>query len=416
MEQSVWQTKWVVGCFFSLVLVAFFLPISESLTDISYLMAFICAVVSGVAWTYRLELIKHPVIIVLWLLLAMIVSGLTYSGTFGNAHTWKLLKTYLWVLATPFLLLAIRDNQQRRVIFHAFLWANALILCVSFGRLIAGWLGGYQANPCVFRGHIIHNFFMSFASAIWLYFAIKRPQYRRWMVGLFVLSALNVFLVSSRTGYLNWFILVALVMVCELSWRRCLILGAALVSLVGGFIMLSPMFLQRMDKAVTEVVQHVDNKDPISHPTSMGIRVVQLTSGWHLFMQKPWLGYGTGGASRAFSALHAKTLNEKIVYRDNMRTDLTYINVAVEHGVLGLVILSTFILTLWCVACRLPAEWRRIAQCFVVAYFVAAIFTAFLISSFAVHALSMMLVVLYGGYQYSEGQDLVSSSAQPVSA
>ena len=98
-----------------------------------------------------------------------------------------------------------------------------------------------------------------------------------------------------------------------------------------------------------------------------------------------------------------------------MRTDLTYINVAVEHGVLGLAILSAFILTLWCVACRLPAEWRRVAQCFVVAYFVAAIFTAFLISSFAVHALSMMLVVLYGGYQYSEGQDSVSSSAQPVS-
>ena len=382
--------------FLSLLLMAFFLPISESLTSLCFVLSVIFSLLSGAAWRYRNDLIKHPIILALWLMLVVIVLGLTYGHAVSDPQTWRLLEKYLWIVLTPWLLLAIRQSAQRQSIFFAFLYGNALVLLLSLFMLLKGLLAGHAVNPCVFRGHIPQNFYMSFCSAIWLYCAIRRPQHRRLMALLFVFSAISVFAVSSRTGYVNWVLLVALVSLTQLPWRQSLIILLSSLVLLVSLTSLSPVFTARTSQAVSEVSQHVEGKDG-KHATSMGIRAVQLSSGLQIFRQHPLFGVGTGGASAAFEQLPAKTRNERLVNSRHTVVDLTYVNVMVEHGLLGLLALLVFITIIVRCSLRLKSPWCSIGLYFTVAYFTAALFTPFLVSSFAVDYFVIMLVVLFSG-------------------
>ncbi len=382
--------------FLSLLLMAFFLPISETLTNLCFVTSVIFALLSGAAWRFRDDLIKHPIILALWLMLAVIVLGLTYSHALSDPQTWWLLKKYLWIVLAPWLLLAIRQSAQRQSIFFAFLYGNALVLLLSVFLLLKGLLAGHVVNPCVFRGHIAQNFYMSFCSAVWLYYAIRCPQHRRLMALLFVLSTISVFAAISRTGYVNWVLLVTLVSLTQLPWRQSLMILLSSLILLVSLISVSPVFIARTSQAISEVSRHVEGKDG-KHATSMGIRAVQLSSGLQIFRQHPLFGVGTGGASAAYEQLPAKTRNERLVNSRHKVVDLTYVNVLVEHGLLGLLALLVFIAVILQRSHRLESPWCSIGLYFTVAYFTAALFTPFLVSSFAVDYFVIMLVVLFGG-------------------
>ena len=401
------------GSFYGMLLVAVFLPVSTSLMSISYILAGFFAVISGAIWLHRQELLVHPVNVGLWLMVLMVLFGLTYSGSLADPSTWKLLKSYVWMILTPFLLVTIREDYQRRRILQAFLVVSAVILLISLVKVLVGVVGGYHADPCVFRGRIVQSFFMSFACAAWLYLAITRVQYRGWMIALFLLSSIDIFLVDGRTGYVNWVVLIAFVLIAELSWRQCLFAALGCSLMIVGVVSVSPTFLNRVDQAVTQLESHVDKNEP-DHATSVGIRVEQLSIGWHLLSQRPWFGFGTGGMKKAFSTVSAETANQEFVVSENIRTDITLVNVAVQHGFIGLLLILVFVGTLWGCSCALSSEWRRLAQCFVLSYCVAGLFNPFLISSFAVHYLSMMLVVFFGGYSRNAFVDHSESAEIPV--
>lgn len=239
---------------------------------------------------------------------------------------------------------------------------------------------------------------------------MRSVEHRWWMIALFVLSSIDVLLTRGRTGYLVWFLLISFVLVRQLSWKACVMSLASLMVFLVLLAWISPAFMSRTQQALVEVSQVVNGQNT-ARPTSLGIRTTQLTSGVHVAMKRPWLGYGTRGQLQAYAQMPQVTANDRRVNSShNSRTDLTYINVLVEHGVVGLVILFGFIGMLWWCSYRLPTEWRLIGQCLVLGYFSAAMFTAFLISSFAVHFLSMMLVMLYGGSVLWRSDRIVSDT------
>lgn len=399
ISYSTWHRSLANYSFIFLVVMAFMLPITESGTDIAYILAGFCAVLSGAFWSERSFLIKNPISVYCFVLLVMMLLGLTYVVGLNIGDLKILLRQYSWILLTPLILVAVKSSSNKSMLLNAFLLANFIILMLSFGKLLGFWHMGDRWQPGVmWRGHISQSFFMSFASAMWLYFACINPKFRKLMLVLFVLSAVNIFLTPSRTGYLNWILLVLFVLYRQFSFKILLSYFLLVVAFIAVLFFTSSAFQGRVHEAFHQEEQTRVGQTP--RATSIGIRMAQIEGSLKLAKQRPIFGFGTGGLNSAYKSLADNTANYRYVKNDKVRTDITYSNILVEHGIVGLLIVLGFILTLWFYGYKLKNHWPVVAHCFVISFFVAAMFTAFFVSGFATHFLSLMLIMLYSDTSY----------------
>jgi len=99
----------------------------------------------------------------------------------------------------------------------------------------------------------------------------------------------------------------------------------------------SPLFKDRVVKAVTEVEQYINNRieDNQLVKTSVGVRLNFMENGIRLFSEKPFLGHGTGSYENAI-----KKFSENSDYQVFTTTNPhnSHILILVQFGILGALI------------------------------------------------------------------------------
>ena len=390
---------------FSLLASVFALPVSETLSDILYISTVVLALI---VCPYR-HLITHikenPIIA--WLLgfVVMIVLGLLYSKGSSAAIMHSLHKLY-WVFCTPLLLLAFQHNKQqpanlKKRVIDFFLYANILVLAISYTQFLYGILSSTHATSTVtvIRNHIAQNFFMSLAAAFWLYRWYNQTHLRhRWINGLlFLLASINIFLSSGRTGYVNWCLLIIYVHGHQYGWKCCLVSILPIGLLIGALFYTSSTFEHRIKETITDIqaYQHGNGH------TNDGIRIVQAKNSLLAARKKPWIGYGTGGFHAAYYALPKQDRNatDTFTIHPLYSSENTYMNILVEHGLLGLLFIVLFCVRLFYETRYMSTQHAFFTRSVLIAFFTGALATAFFYSSFSAHFFSIMLVACYTNYR-----------------
>jgi O-antigen ligase len=318
-------------------------PMSTALTSLTVHLMVIAWLVSGRAIETIVRAVRQPAGAALAVFLVVAATGLLYgpadfSERWGGFLGWRRIAYAL----IPLGLFGLIIWKKRFV--AAFVIASAVWLVVSY----IAWIGDLPIVTYQVPGVLLQNKATQgvvFAFGLWCAIQFARDassSVRPWLYGLGVALALNiVFITPGRSGYLALFVVLAMCAHTTIRARRAylwLLIGLAAVLSYAA----SSTLRERVDLAIAEV------RDPTSVPlSSVGTRMVFYGTSLDLIKQRPWLGYGSAGFGKAYSG----TVKERYAdWRALPSTDPhnIYLFVAVEHGLIGLVVFVGFLsVTLW---------------------------------------------------------------------
>ena len=231
----------------------------------------------------------------------------------------------------------MQTDVQRKNALNAFLIVSLGILFISYGKFL-GLLPFHDEGMgyVVTRNRIAHGIFMAFAAFLMLHRMAKHQGVYRWVwLCLSLLAVANVvFLVNGRTGQV---ILLALLALC--IWQQ---LGTksikyfVIAGILGG-VLLSNISMFK-ESRLSEVGSEL--KDPTS---SSGLRMGFYKNSLEIVKKHPLLGVGTG----AFKAEYHRQIGNIEGLQATSNPHNQYLLIAVETGLLGLVIFLWFLLVAW---------------------------------------------------------------------
>jgi O-antigen ligase len=249
-------------------------------------------------------------------------------------------------------------------LFDDLVWKRRLALllvAVALLSAIASYLGMlldvsyYKYLPgIVIRNHATQG--MVFAAAAFTAAVLARHEHARnaraLLIGAAVLLVANIALVTpGRSGYVVFIVLSAALALAwvEGSALKRLGAGAGMALLAVVVLASSPVVRERMMLGVSEM----EAKDQGgSTTTSMGQRVIYARNTLQLITERPLFGYGTG----AFGEIYGRKVDgrpgmEGLKIHDPHNQ---YLNIATEHGLLGLLVFLAFVASAFRQRCSQP--------------------------------------------------------------
>ncbi len=208
------------------------------------------------------------------------------------------LKKYMKFMFLPILVVGFRDPRARRLGSHAFLVAMA-ITCVLSMLKAAGMLD-YNGpdHGRVFNNHIMTSFMMAFATYLSALLCTRERGGVRVFYALLALlfSYQILFINTGRMGYVVYVLLMILLMVQMLPWRKAIFaifLGGALFAVT--YYHSAPMHhIVRLG-----IVNYRDYQQGQKN-SSIGYRLQFHAYAKKLFLRHPWFGNGTGSYTYFF--------------------------------------------------------------------------------------------------------------------
>lgn len=378
-----------------LMLMAFAIPTSITLTSIFALLTLICVLLSG-NWNEKWStLLKNPVAISFFILALLFVLGLFYTDATFSQALYDIKKHHPYFLA-PFLMLAIPSDIIRKNILNLFLAAVLLTLGLSYLK----YFNILNVTPklpgvSVFYAHITQNTFLAFSAGICAYRFFYYEKFNWAYAILFFLIGFNVFLLSDgRTGYISFALVVVYVSLFRYGWKMLFAAFALIAILFSSAYFLSPHFSERIHQVRQE--QHLFEKGKTN--TSVGIRLAELKYTLPLIEKKWIIGYGTGGIFNAVATL-PPSLVDRSLWASYMETG--YLNILLAFGVLGLLIfLSVFALQIF-YSFKLPREYRFTMQLFLCIYLISAFANPVFVSFGELNLYAFLSAVLFSALQKS---------------
>ena len=276
-----------------LVLFAFALPLSTSVTSILAILLILVWITGGNLRKKLTEIVHNPLAIAVLIYLALHAIGLLWSedlnwGTHLLRKQWKLLLFPIF--------LTLVNKEHTKYYLAAFVAAISILAAKAY--LV--WLGVIALPPgSTFTtegtSHVVYNPMLALAIYIVLQnllFGKDRPLAKtlQWCLCLFLFC--NMFITVGRTGHVVFFVLMIVTLFQYFQGRSKKMLVMALILLpllITAIYQVSPTFKTRITTAVTEVQNFRSGEI-----TSMGCRLWFLTNTWQI-LQKKWLtGVGTG--------------------------------------------------------------------------------------------------------------------------
>lgn len=305
---------------------------------------------------------------------------------------------YWWDWRTLLLLIAclalFDEEAARRRALIAFVAIAALIAIWSFG---VWWRGAMTVSDnhglpgIVARNSTTQG--MGFAAACFLALMMAfgdraiGPRIRLLLVAAAVLLACNLaFVTSSRSGHLMLLILLAGAALQLLSgWRRVVAIVALPLAAALTF-GLSPMLQTRFGMMVSEL------RAPLASEqiTGMGIRVVMWRVTAQMALERPWMGYGTGGIPAAYESAIKRSSYTGWAATPTIDPHNQYLLVQLQAGILGSAAFAWFLLAGF--RARGPGPWRTGGKALLLGWCGAALAT----SVFTAFAESHLLMPLLG--------------------
>ncbi len=305
------------------------------------------------------------------LFLAVCLLGVAH-GSADWASALERLQKYSKLLFVPMLVTMVDDTVEQRRALDAVLLGALLALAVSYLRLF-GVLKPYFIGEeySAFHDRIGFGVIEAFATYVMAARAWRQRSVG-WGIGA-ALAAVDVLMVNTgRTGWVVLFALLALLWWQRRGWRGLLVAGVVL-SLLGGLAFaLSGVTRLRVRESVQNLVAYSHGSDH----TSVGERLNFDRSGLRFFLRHPLLGSGTGSYAFDYRAAAGGGYGPPT---DNPHD--SYVLVAAEQGVVGLLALLSVYAVAWRGSLSLGGEPREVLQALVVTLLVSGLFNSSLLDA-----------------------------------
>ncbi len=228
---------------------------------------------------------------------------------------------------------------------------------------------------------------------------------KKWRLALTVLGILalgaEVFLNSSRTGYVTEFVILLCLLVQSKKISQACMVGITIAIIFGGAYYFSPVFKGRVNTAYNSVQQYAQGK---TNQTSAGLRLKFYTTSWGIIKQSGPVAllFGNGGGSyplmtKAYYA-QLKNKNPNFDYSAFNNPHNQYLLFLVNNGLVGLMLLLAFLYYFWKYIKKLPPLWFVTGWISLVAMMVNMTFNAALMD-FATSMFFITLTGLYASYK-----------------
>ncbi|MDU4306823.1 MAG: O-antigen ligase family protein [Serratia marcescens] len=375
---------------FTAFLLGVSLPTSNPLMNISLGLVVIC-----ILWQRDIRplvaLAGHPLVWLPALMFALLaLSLLTHAHAYGPKMVGKYQKL-LYVL--PLALFFLADPRLMTHFVRGFLWANAVILAISLtsglGHVTLGGLN--PDNPTVFKLQITQNVFMALAALVWLSRAFVCSGKRRWgYAGLVLLATLNVLLmVQGRTGYVALAIGMGVWLLLTLRRKQQMAVLACGILALAMLVMTPNRAMERLTLGVQQIQGCIWAPAETAYQAcdnSMGQRTAFAREALRLIQQSPLLGNGAG------SFWYGNTQTGYGVHNPHNE----YLLETVQSGLLGLMVLLTWMWGCYRAAWRLTSACRNLFVAVLSSYMACHVFNSFLLDSSEGHLFVIIAALLAG--------------------
>lgn len=360
---------------FFLELGTFFLALSPLLSRHFLILAVVFSVLAG-HWGDACYVVKRLKFIQ-WSIALIVLLAISLSYTITSVkHGLTALFHYTKLLYIPFLLALVTSLELRKRIIYCLissaivaslliLLAHWNILSVSLFRYSSVLFGqqpeGYLVNP------IPASVILAFAFYFSLDFFFKK-KYKFYFLSIAIFLFFSLFAVNSeRTGcFIAIILLVFLLFRYTTSknyiWPLLMVLLLSFLSY-----QIFPAFQNRVKDLVSNF-----STQSASQNTSIGLRIQFALNSFTIIKQHPLLGVGVGGFPQAY-----KKTGGMVVVANTLLNDPhnSYLLIAVQLGITGLVVYVLFLLSAWIEVKKL---WRDPeAQWFAKATLLALAFNGF---------------------------------------
>lgn len=341
MKQILSEEKSILIAPFFIVLFLLFVPISPSIKSVM-----LCLSAAAIMFTpqYRKHLLSAyntpwgwaGIAFFLYVVLASVWSEAPFLMRLSVIDKYSKL-IYLPLLAVGFV-----HPTTRKWAFNAY-FAAMLITC-SISLLKQYHLITYNAiDPGeVFYNHIVTGYMVALAvyfAGILLFKANINKWQRAYYILMIVFGSYQVFFLNTgRTGYVIYGLLMSLLLVQKLSFKKAVVGIILLSGSIGAAYLLSPVMQDRTASLISDIKflqKHEEN-------TSLGFRVQFHEYAKNLFAQHPIIGIGTGGFKYRFSQeLPIPTWGNELNDPHSQ-----YWLTLVENGLIGIVLFVLFLASL----------------------------------------------------------------------
>ena len=330
------------------VLIALSLPWSTSLTGI-FAAAWLVTVAPTLDIRVFLESLKRPVCV-----FPIALFGLALLGTLWSDAAWGVRLHAVGPAAKLLVLPVMFYHYQRSTrgmwVFAAFLVSCTVLMAVSW---IVAFYPGLSLKPSdnAARGVFVKNYIdqsQEFAlCAVALAYPVVTFLRARKFLPALLLSALALsfvvnmaFVIVSRTALVTMPVLLAVFALLHLKWRTNVIILCAMTALAAMAWASSP----QLRWTVATFARDYQYYKEYDTPTSIGIRLEFYRKSLRFFSEAPVIGHGTGSTRGLFeqAATGPETLaGGQVIGNPHNQT----LNVAVQWGVVGVIILYAMWLT-----------------------------------------------------------------------
>jgi O-antigen ligase len=436
-HQRWYQSELFLGIILSALL--FSIPVSSSLKSITFVATLILLSLTKVNVTSLSYLIKQPWVCAIFAFFLLVLVECLPSPA-SSAEQIFVVEKYSKLIWLPFLTLGFAHKKTRLWGLHAFLAAMVLICLISFGRAL-GFFSSNDAPGSIFRNYIMIGHMMAFASYLALHLGITNRQAshtvdfprldrgihafskitgprgqaagshveigehtagsrvgivkhaailrtRLFYFILFLMFSYEVLFISvGRTGYIIYFLLLALLM-----WQflpKKYLLGGLLALVLMGFVAIN--FSTTMQQGIQSIQTNLQSFYRGDKNTSVGFRMQFQQFAFKLFKQNPLIGHGTGSLTYYFDEQRPVPGWDKPLHEPHNQ----YWLIAAEFGSLGLIVYFIFIITLTS-ACLKLRDMKYIAMALLIPFVVGCLTDSLLFYSGSGYFFLAMIALCLG--------------------
>ncbi len=344
----------------SAIALAASIPVSTALDNVLLVVTLAAWALSGrivetLRFTLRYKALLCPII-----LFGLLALGTLYGASplrEANSHLWK----YADLLFIPIFALAFRHPDTRIKALHAFAITLAVIVVLSCLLRVGimpklPFFVSDGIAPTVFKLKVTHSILVAFSAFLfaWLGSNAANPRLRLMWYAFALLAAINVlFVVKGATGYV---ILAALFLLWggeRISRRNALRAILLMAGIATALILIPGPFQDRVFLTHTEI-QNWHPDSPATVSTSAGLRLEFYKNTLDIIAAHPLTGVGTGGFPQAY-ARQVKDSGRFLTHNPHNE----FLNVAVQIGFMGMLILIAMFWLQWRNAPKLPTPMEQ---------------------------------------------------------
>lgn len=395
---------------YAFIALGFVLPLSAAAISVLFVLIFLLWLLDR-NYCFKLqELCKNPVYVSIFAFFVLHLAGQYWTtDPINGFKSWML-------FLVPVLATSVDAKSARRGVY-AFVVGMMVAEAGVYYKIIQVWdryVEGFYSNDLyIAMGHISYNPVLAIAIGL-LLTTLLAGKYHGWRLLvslLFLLTMIaNMFMTGGRAGHVG-FIFMWLVLSTYFLWRRPVALGGMVGSLVLILVLawnFSPVFKNRVNAATSDIVHYQKDleKAVVSENTntSVGLRLHFSEQSFWIFLEKPWLGHGTGSFESAYKNYQARA--DHLVF-STTNPHNSHALILVQFGLLGVLFYGAIFLTqLWSVR-RMPLdyEFRSLALLLPLFYILISFYDSYLWGHHTQAVFAYLTSIFYRPDLYLHKQD-----------